>query len=148
MQLIQLSTCLTALTSFAIFRVFQFVRKCLTLFCQYKYASHARLYINCQCVQKVLDNYCDDLQSLLLGSMYFWYWLIQLNRSYKYNARTGISTLNGHISDTVLNFEKLKKIRCNYFSILGLDRWFRNFPQCVFGHFWLIWAHFWSFFGC
>ena len=43
MQLIQLSTCLTALTSFAIFPVFQFVRKCLTLFCQYKYISHARL---------------------------------------------------------------------------------------------------------
>ena len=64
MQLIQLSTCLTAFTSFAIFPVFQFVRKYLTLFCQYKYISQARLYINCQCVQKakVLENYCDDLQ--------------------------------------------------------------------------------------
>ena len=33
--------------------------------------------------------------------MYFWSWLIQLNRSYEYNekiARTGISILNGHIS--------------------------------------------------
>ena len=62
--------------------------------------------------------------SLLLSSMYFWSWLIQLNRSYKYNeniARTVISTLNGHISNTVENFEKLKKIRCNYFSIFGLD---------------------------
>ena len=42
-----------------------------------------------------------SLVSLLLGSMYLWSWLIQLNRSYKYNgkiARTGISTLNGHIS--------------------------------------------------
>ena len=32
--------------------------------------------------------------------MYSWYWLIQLYRSDKYNgkfARTGISTLNGHI---------------------------------------------------
>ena len=41
--------------------------------------------------------------ALLLGSMYFWSWLIQLNRSYKYNeniARTGILTLNGHISKT------------------------------------------------
>ena len=67
--------------------------------------------------------------------MYFWSWLIQLNRSYKYNeniTRTGISTWNGHISETVQNFEKMKKIRCNYFSILSLDRWFRNFPQCVF----------------
>ena len=52
---------------------------------------------------------------LLLGSMYFWSWLIQLNRSYEYIekiARTGISTLNGHISD---------------FSLLSmlssLDRW-------------------------
>ena len=39
--------------------------------------------------------------SLLLGSLYFCSWLIQLNRSNKYNgkiARTGISTLNGHIS--------------------------------------------------
>ena len=77
-------------------------------------------------------------QPLLLGSMYFWSWLIQLNRSYKYNeniARTGISTFNGNISKTVQNFEKMVKIRCNYFSILGLDRWFRNFPKCVFGHF-------------
>ena len=50
--------------------------------------------------------------SLLLGSMYFWSWLIQLNRSYKYNeniARTGISTLNGHISKTVKICEKFKK---------------------------------------
>ena len=43
--------------------------------------------------------------SLLLGSMYLRSWLIQLNRSYKYNeniARTGIlTTLNGHISETV-----------------------------------------------
>ena len=39
-------------------------------------------------------------QTLLVGSMYSWYWLIQLYRSDKYNgkfARTGISTLNGHI---------------------------------------------------
>ena len=53
---------------------------------------------------------------LLLGSMYFWFWLIQLNRSYKNNgkfARTGISTLNGHISKPVALREKLKKIRCN-----------------------------------
>ena len=61
---------------------------------------------------------------LLLGSMYLRSWLIQLNRSYIYIdneniARTGISTLNGHISETVQNFEKLKKIRCNYFSIWG-----------------------------
>ena len=80
---------------------------------------------------------------LLLGSMYLRSWLIQLNRSYIYIdneniARTGISTLNGHISETVQNFEKLKKIRCNYFSILGLGKWFRNFPQCIFCHFWLI----------
>ena len=52
---------------------------------------------------------------LLLGSMYFWSWLIiQLNKSYKHTgkfARTGILTLNGHISETVQNFENLKKIR-------------------------------------
>ena len=69
---------------------------------------------------------------LLLGSMYFWSWLIQLNRSYKYNGkivRTGISTLNGHISKLVALRKKLKKINCNYISILGLSRWFRNFPQ-------------------
>ena len=47
--------------------------------------------------------------SLLLGSMYLRSWLIQLNRSYIYIdneniARTGISTLNGHISETVQNF--------------------------------------------
>ena len=56
--------------------------------------------------------------TLLLGSMYFWSWLIQLNRSYKYNeniARTGISNLNGYISISVQNFENLKKTRCNYF---------------------------------
>ena len=44
--------------------------------------------------------------TLLLGSMYFWSWLIQLNRSYKYNeniACTEISTLNGHISKMVKN---------------------------------------------
>ena len=80
-------------------------------------------------------------QIMMHCSMYFRSWLIQLNRSYKYNeniACTGISTLNGHISKTVKFFEKMKKIRCNYFLILGLDRWFRNFPQCVFCHFWLI----------
>ena len=69
--------------------------------------------------------------SLLLSSMYFWSWLNQLNRSYKYNeniARIGISTLNGHISKQAALHEKLKKIRCNYFSILGLV----NFPQLVF----------------
>ena len=90
----------------------------------------------------------DNPITLLLGSMYIWTLLNQLNRSSKYNkniARTGISTLNGHISETVQNFEKLKKIRCNYFSILSLDRWFRNFPQCVFCHFWLIWVRFWLF---
>ena len=52
-----------------------------------------------------------DLDPLLLGSMYFW--LIQFNRSYRYNeniARTGISTLNGHISKPVALREKLRKI--------------------------------------
>ena len=107
----------------------------------------------CHCI---CDNFstpaaqkANDLKSLLLGSMYFWSWLIQLNRSYQYNgkfARTGISTLNSHISKTVTFFEKLKKIMCN--SILGLYRWFQNFLQCVFCHFWLIWVRFWSFFGC
>ena len=88
---------------------------------------------------------------LLLGSMYLRSWLIQLNRSYIYIdneniARTGISTLNGHISETVQNFEKLKKIRCNYFSILGLK--LVNFSVV---RFWPFLAHmgpFWSFFGC
>ena len=72
--------------------------------------------------------------------MHFCSWLIQLNRSYKYNrnfARTGIPTLNGHISKPVALREKWKKINSNYFSILGLDRWFRNFPQYIFYHFWL-----------
>ena len=84
------------------------------------------------------------LRTLLLGSMYFWSWLIQLNRSYKYNGKfgcTGISILNGHISKPVALREKLKKMSCNYFSILG--RWFHNFPQCIFRHFWLIRGHFW-----
>ena len=79
--------------------------------------------------------------SLLLGSMFFWSCLIQLNRSYKNNgkfARTGIATLNSHISKPVALCEKLKKINCNYFSILGLDWWFQNFQYCVFCHFWLI----------
>ena len=51
--------------------------------------------------------------TLLLGSKYFWSWLIQLNRSYKYNeniARTGITTLNGHISKTVALREKIDEI--------------------------------------
>ena len=64
--------------------------------------------------QVELDPY---LRALLLGSMYFWSWLIQLYRSYKYNgkiARTGISTLNGHIWKPVALREKLKKIKCNY----------------------------------
>ena len=49
---------------------------------------------------------------------HFCSWLIQFNRSYKYNgkiARTGISTLNGHISKPVALREKFKKIKCNYF---------------------------------
>ena len=53
------------------------------------------------------------ISTLLLGSMYFWSWLIQLNRGYKYNeniACTGISTLNGNVSKTVIFFEKLRKI--------------------------------------
>ena len=61
-------------------------------------------------------------KSLPLGSIYFWFGLIQLNRSYKYDgkfARTVISTLNGHISKPVALCEKLKKINCNYFSVLG-----------------------------
>ena len=56
--------------------------------------------------------------------LYFWSWLIQLNRNYKYNGKiacTGISTLNGHISKPVDLREKLKKINCNYFSIFGLQ---------------------------
>ena len=76
--------------------------------------------------------------ALLLGSMYFWSWLMQLNRSYKYNeniAHTGISTLNGHISKPVALREKVKKMRINNFSLLGLGRWFQNFMQCVFCHF-------------
>ena len=95
--------------------------------------------------------------ALLLGSMHFWsWWKLYYSFHLKYIylkyigkfIRTGISTLNGHISETVQNFEKLKNIRCNYFLILCLDRWFQNFPQCVFCHFWLIWVRFWSFFGC
>ena len=84
--------------------------------------------------------------TLLLGSMYSCSWLIQLNTSYKYNGKfgcTGISILNGHISKPVALCEKLKKMNCNYFSIL--DRWFRNFPQCICCHFWLICGHFRSF---
>ena len=53
-----------------------------------------------------------------------------MNRSYKYNeniARTGISTLNGHISETVQNFEKLKKRRFNYLSEKSLIIGFENF---------------------
>ena len=99
-----------------------------------------------------LNPHClNTLTLMLLGSMYLRSWLIQLNRSYKFSeniARTRISTLNGHISETV-HFEKLKKIRCNYFFDLGSRyRWFQNFMQCVFCHFLLIWVRFWSFFGC
>ena len=75
--------------------------------------------------------------ALLLDSMYFLAWLIQLNRSYKYNgkiARPEISTVALH--------EKLKKINCNHFSILGVDRWFRNFPQCIFCTYSAIFGHF------
>ena len=43
----------------------------------------------CHCI---CDNFAtpaaqkaNDLKSLLLGSMYFWSWLIQLNKSYKHN---------------------------------------------------------------
>ena len=74
----------------------------------------------------------DEILALLLCSTYFWSWLIQLTKSYKNNGkivRTGISTLNGHISKLVALRKKLKKINCNYISILGLSRWFRNFPQ-------------------
>ena len=42
-----------------------------------------------------------SLASLLLGSMYFWSWLIQSNRSYKYNGKIAhrrISTLSQLIS--------------------------------------------------
>ena len=101
----------------------------------------------------VLAKCCSEADAILLllsGSMYFWSWLIQLNRGYKNNetiARTGISTLNGHIWKTVKFFEKLKKINCIFF-IMGLDKWFRNFPQWVFCHFWLICGHFRSFLGC
>ena len=51
--------------------------------------------------------------------MYFWSWLIiQLNKSYKHTgkfARTGILTLNGHISETVQNFEKFEEIKVQLF---------------------------------
>ena len=30
--------------------------------------------------------------------------------------------------------EKLKKINCNYFSILGPERWLCNLPFCIFSH--------------
>ena len=118
----------------------------ITLFRKKKLRIYRNTIINylLRCIDALLFN-------SLLGSMYFWSWLIQLNRSYKYIGKfacTEISTLNGHISETVQNFEKLKKIRCNYFSILGLDRWFWNFSGVRFGHFWLIWVRFWSFFGC
>ena len=58
--------------------------------------------------------------ALLLGSMYFWSCLIQLNRSCKYNeniARTGISTLNGYISKQVALREKLKRFKLQSFFI-------------------------------
>ena len=86
-------------------------------------------------------------KTLLLGSMYFRTCSIQLNKSYKYNgkiAHTGISVSNGQILEPVALCEKLKKINYNYLfnfffnSKLGLDRWFRNFPQCIFcffGHY-------------
>ena len=63
-------------------------------------------------------------------------------------ARTGISTSNGHISESVTLRGKLKKINHNYFSILGLHKWFRNFPHCIFCYFWPIFINFWAFFGC
>ena len=62
------------------------------------------------------------ISTLLLGSMYFWSWLIQLNRGYKYNeniACTGISILYPYL-ETGGSTWKMEKIRCNYFSILGL----------------------------
>ena len=97
--------------------------------------------LNCS-VKEILRS---NIHTLLLGSMYFCSWLIQLNRSYKYHGkitRTGISTSNDHISKSVALRERLKKINCNYFPILGLGRWFRNFPHflliyvAIFGHFW------------
>ena len=67
--------------------------------------------------------------------MYFWSWLILLNMSYKYNeniACTGISILYPYL-ETGGSTWKMEKIRCNYFSILGLYFW--NFPQCIFSIF-------------
>ena len=71
--------------------------------------------LNCS-VKEILRS---NIHTLLLGSMYFCSWLIQLNRSYKYHGkitRTGISTSNDHISKSVALREKLKKINCHYFG--------------------------------
>ena len=76
--------------------------------------------------------------SLLLGSMFFWSCLIQLNRSYKNNgkfARTGIATLNSHISKPVALHENLKNINCNYFLILGIFFAIFGSYAAIFGNF-------------
>ena len=78
--------------------------------------------------------------------MYLRSWLIQLNRSYKYNeniARTGISTLNGHISETKNDNPKVPK----FSSFRGLS--FTLWRKCgsttlyaIFGLYGSVFGHF------
>ena len=101
--------------------------------------------LNCS-VKEILRS---NIHTLLLGSMYFCSWLIQLNRSYKYHGkitRTGISTSNDHISKSVALREKLKKINCHYFGSRQVVPKFSTVR--FFCHFWPIFGHFWTFFGC
>ena len=66
------------------------------------------IWITLRCILNPFLPSSSSSSILLLGSMYFWSWFIPLNRSCKYNeniARTGISTLNSHISKTVNFFE-------------------------------------------
>ena len=69
--------------------------------------------------------------ALLLGSMHFWSWLIQLNRSYKYIgkfASTRISTLNGHIKQQP-NFQEFR-----------LKWWRKKLFFCIVGTSWMGWG--------
>ena len=86
---------------------------CITLHLLLQTLNLSRLDLDlCKaiCWRKYCQRYNRPRPLLLIGSMYFWSWLILLNMSYKYNeniARTEISTLNGHISKTMQNFDKL-----------------------------------------
>ena len=68
-------------------------------------------------MQNTVQKY-EHEQPLLLGSMYFRSWLIQLNMSFKYNesiARTGISTLKRPYLGNGAKFWKIEENKVQLF---------------------------------